>query len=240
MAEAGTPVDPVLSVVIVENHALYRKGLRAQFETDSAIHVVAEFDNAFEAVRAVLDLRPSVVLMDLHLPWTAGVHQTFCGAQAITEIRKHWPEANIAVVTMFGDEERIRQVLKAGARSFVSKDGEPHEVLEAVRLTAQGIAVLNHDASEVVKKMLPNSSNESTSFSELGTRENEQLALAAAGCTDKQIAEKLNIAQKTVANYWTNIKNKLGVPTREAAVELARANSFQSDEGPAPGPGDPG
>lgn len=231
MAEAGAPVDAVLSVVIVENHALFRKGLRAQFETDSAIEVIAEFDNASEAVRAVLELRPSVVLMDLHLPWTAGLHQTFCGAQAITEIRKHWPEANIAVVTMFGDEERVREVLKAGARSFISKDGDPHEVIEAVRLTAQGIAVLNHDASEVVKKMLPSSSAVSTSFSELGTRENEQLSLAAAGCTDRQIAEKMDITQKTVANYWAHIKSKLGVPTREKAVELAQANGFRQDDG---------
>lgn len=224
-AEPGTPI----SVVIIENHALYRKGLRAQFETDSAIEVVAEFDNAVEAVPQVLALRPSVVLMDLHLPWTSGARPTYCGAKAITEIRRHWPEANIAVITMFGDEERVREALKAGARSYVSKDGAPHEVIQVVRLTAQGIAVLNRGASEIVARILPHSMNGSTSFSELATRENEQLALAAAGDTDRQIAEKLNITPKTVANYWTNIRNKLGVPTREAAVELARANGFRPD-----------
>lgn len=229
-AEAGAPADAVLSVVIVENHALYRKGLCAQFETDSAIEVIAEFDNAVEAVRAVPELRPSVVLMDLHLPWTSGARPTYCGAQAITEIRKHWPEANIAVITMFGNEERVREALKAGARSYVSKDGKPHDVVQAVRLTAQGIAVLYREASEAVQKILPNAGNGAASFSELGARENEQLALAAAGCTDKQIAERLNIALKTVANYWTNIRTKLGVPTREAAVELARANGFRSNE----------
>jgi DNA-binding NarL/FixJ family response regulator len=236
MAAAEAEAPALLSVVIVENHALYRKGLCAQFETDSAIEVIAEFDNASEAVLAIPELRPSVVLMDLHLPWAPGAHRTFCGAQAITEIKKRWPEANIVVVTMFGDEERVRETLKAGARSYVSKDGDPREVIEAVRLTAQGIAVLNHEASEVVKKILPHSINGSTSFSELSTRENEQLALAAAGRTDKQIAEALHIAQKTVANYWTFIRTKLGVPTREAAVELARANGFQ----PPDGSGEPG
>jgi DNA-binding NarL/FixJ family response regulator len=238
--EPGAPADASLSVVIVENHPLYRKGLRSQFETDSAITVIAEFDNAAEAVREVLRLRPSVVLMDLHLPWTSGMRATYCGAQAITEIRQDWPAANIAVITMFDDEERVREALKAGARSYVSKDGEPDEMIQVVRLTAQGIAVLNREASEVVKKILPHARNGFTSFSELGTRENEQLALAAAGATDRQIAAKLSLAPKTVANYWTNIRTKLGVPSREAAVELARANGFQPGE-PAPGSsGDPG
>lgn len=237
-AEPEMPADTKISVVIVENHALYRKGLRAQFETDSAIEVIAEFDSAAEAVREVLALRPSVVLMDLHLPWTSGTRPTYCGAQAITEIRKTWPAANIAVITMFGDEERVREALKAGARSYVSKDGEPQEVIQAVRLTAQGIAVLNREASEIVARILPSSTNGSTSFSELAARENEQLALAAAGDTDKQIAEKLRITQKTVANYWANIRNKLGVPTRKAAVELARANGSRTDG--ECGSGDPG
>jgi len=239
-AEAGAPADAVLSVVIVENHALYRKGLCTQFETDSAIEVIAEFDNAVEAVRAVPELHPSVVLMDLHLPWTSGARPTCCGAQAITEIRKHWPEANIAVITMFGNEERVREALKAGARSYVSKDGNPQEVIQVVRLTAQGIAVLYPEASQVVQKIIPNTGIGTMSFSELGTRENEQLALAAAGYTDRQIAEKLHITTKTVANYWANMKTKLGVPTRDAAVELARANDVRPDEGPVPGSGDPG
>jgi DNA-binding NarL/FixJ family response regulator len=218
-----------LSVVIVENHALYRKGLRAQFETDSAIEVIAEFGNATEAVRAVLELRPSVIMMDLHLPLTSGTRPTHCGVAAITEIRKHWPAANIVVITMFDDEERVREALKAGARSFVSKDGPPHEVIEAVRLTAQGNSFLTHEASEILTRILPHTGNGSTSFPELSPRENELLALAAAGCTDRQIAERLAIAVKTVANYWANIRTKLGVATREAAVELARANGFRPD-----------
>jgi two-component system, NarL family, response regulator LiaR len=229
-ADPGVPAtDAKISVVIVENHALFRKGLCAQFETDSAIEVLAEFDTAAEAVREVLALRPSVVLMDLHLSWLRGDHRTYCGARAIRQIRQEWPEANIAVVTMFEDEERVREALKAGARSYLSKDGEPHEVIEAVHLTARGIAVLNRAASEVVARNLPHTPNGATSFSELARRENEQLALAAAGATDREIAEQLTITQKTVANNWPNIKNKLGVSTREEAVELARANGFRPD-----------
>jgi DNA-binding NarL/FixJ family response regulator len=222
-------MDAKISVVIVENHALFRKGLRALFDTDSAIVVVAEFDTAVEAVREVLELRPSIVLMDLHLPWTSGARPTYCGAKAITQILEVWPEANIAVITMFEDDERVREALKAGALSYVSKDREPHQVLQVVHLTAQGIAVLDRGAREIVGKALPHSMNGSTSFSELGTRENEQLALAAANATDKVIATKLNISTKTVANYWTNIRHKLGVSTREEAIELAQANGFRPD-----------
>jgi DNA-binding NarL/FixJ family response regulator len=238
--DAEAPADVILTVVIVENHAIYRRGLRAQFETDSAIRVIAEFGNAVDAVQGILELRPSVVLMDLHLPLKSGAHPTYCGAQAIEEILKHWPEANIAVITMFGDEERIREALKAGARSFVSKDGEPDEVVPVVRLTAQGIAVLNYEASVVVKKILPNSSLGARSFSELTPRENEQLALAAAGLTDRQIADKLKISTKTVANNWPYIRGKLGVATRDAAVELARANGFRPGQEPSDGPGELG
>jgi len=231
-AEPAMPATDVkISVVIVENHALFRKGLCAQFETDPAIEVVAEFDTAAEAVREVLVLRPAVVLMDLHLPWTSGVHSTYCGARAISEIRQTWPEANIAVITMFHDEERVHEALKAGARSYISKDGPPDEVIQVVRMTAQGTAVLNRAASEVVAKNLPHSMNGSTSFSELATRENEQLALAAAGVTDRQIAAKLGLKEKTVANNWSYIKRKLGVSTREEAVEMALANGFRPDGG---------
>jgi DNA-binding NarL/FixJ family response regulator len=234
-AEPGEPApSEKIGVVIVEDHALYRKGLRAQFETDSAIEVIAEFGTAVEAVRRIPELRPSVVLMDLHLPWTSGMRKTYCGAKAIGEIVRGWRAANIAVITSFDDEERVHEALKAGARSFVSKDGDPHLVIQVVHLTAQGTAVLNREASEVVKKNLPISLGGATWFSELTTRENEVLSLAAEGASDKQICEKLVILPKTVQNYWTNIRQKLVVPTREAAVELARGN------GSGDSPDDPG
>ena len=224
MAEPAVPApDEHISVVIVEDHPLFRKGLRAQFDTDHAIDVVAECDTADEAVRTVLELRPAVVLMDLRLPWTVGAPPTYCGAKAIAQIRQQWPEANIAVLTTFdSDRERVHAAMKAGARSFVSKAESPHELIPVVRLTAKGATVLHQEAGEIVQGLIPVSVNAATWFTELSTRENEQLALAAAGDSDRQIAEKLGISAKTVANYWVYIKQKLGVPTRKAAVELAR------------------
>lgn len=235
-AEPGEPATSgKIGVVIVEDHALYRKGLRAQFETDSAIEVIAEFGTAVEAVQRIPRLRPSVVLMDLRLPWQPDARKTYCGAKAIGEIVKAWPAANIAVITSFDNEERVHEALKAGARSFVSKDGDPYLVVQVVHLTAQGTAVLNRVASEAVKKNLPISLAGATWFSELTNRENEVLSLAAEGAGDKQIREKLVLSHKTVQNYWTNIRQKLGVPTREAAVELARGDGSLPDD-----PGDDG
>lgn len=221
--QTGPVIDELISVVIVEDHPLFRKGLRAQFDTDPTIEVVGECGTAEEAVREVLALRPSVVLMDLRLPWTSGARPTYCGTRAITQIRQEWPEANIAVITTFdGDKERVHGAMKAGARSFVSKSGPPHELIPVVRLTARGVTVLHREAGEIVTDLIPVSVNRFTYFSELGTRENEQLALAAAGDSDRVIAEKLHLSVKTVANYWSSIKQKLGVSTREEAVELAR------------------
>jgi DNA-binding NarL/FixJ family response regulator len=239
IAEPGEfATDKMISVVIVEDHALFRKGLRAQFDTDSAIEVIAEFGVAVDAAREIPKLRPSVVLMDLHLPWTSEARKTYCGARAISKILKEWPAANIAVITSFKDEARVHEALKAGARSFVSKDDDdPYQVIEVVRQTARGYAVLNRVASEVVKKNLPISLNGTAWFAELSSRENDQLRLAAAGANDREIAEKLSITTKTVSNYWPNIRQKLGVPTRDAAVELARGS--EPDEPPSV-PGDPG
>lgn len=231
-ADPGVPAtDAKISVVIVENHPLFRKGLRAQLETDAAIEVIAEFATAAEAVREVPKLRPSVVLMDLHLPWEPGLRSTYCGARAITEIRACWPAAKVAVITMFDDQERVHEALKAGARSYVSKNGKPHQVVQMVRLTAEGNGVLNEAASEIVANNLPPTTNGSRSFSELTRRENQQLAVAVAGATDKEIARKLVLTPKTVANNWTYIKQKLGVPSRAEAVELARANGFGPSTG---------
>jgi DNA-binding NarL/FixJ family response regulator len=230
-AEPGASgTDETISVVIVEDHPLFRKGLRAQFDTDPAIEVVGEFGTAAEAVPAVLELRPSVVLMDLRLPWTPGARPTYCGAQAITQIRQHWPEVNIAVITTFDDDkERVHEAIKAGARSYVSKAGQPHALISVIRLTAEGITVLHPEAGEIVAGLIPLSAKGFTWFSELSARENEQLALAAAGATKEQIAEKLGISEKTVSNYWSNILQKLGVPTRREAIEMVRANGFRSD-----------
>jgi DNA-binding NarL/FixJ family response regulator len=230
----------VITVVIVENHDLFRKGLCALFETVPGIQVVAEFGTAAAAVPRVIELRPSVVLMDLHLPWVPGARSTYCGARAMEEIKRAWPAANIAVISSFDNEERVREALKAGARSYVSKDGNSDEVIEVVRMTARGHAVLNHEASEVVKRILPYSTNGATSFSELTPRENEQLALAAADHTDKQIAVKLDIRLKTVHNNWSTIKPKLGATTRAEAVEMARANGLRPGDEPGRDPGGPG
>jgi DNA-binding NarL/FixJ family response regulator len=235
-ADSGVPAtDAKISVMIVENQAVFRKGLLAQFATDPAIEVIAELGIAAEAVREALALRPSVVLMDLYLPWLPGARPTYCGAKAINQIRQNWPEANIAVMTMYDEEERVREALKAGARSYVLKTGELDEVVLVVRLTARGTAVLCREARDVVTKLLPHSTNGSTSFPELGVRENELLSLAAAGASDRQIADRLHISTKTVRNYWTNIRQKLRASSREDAVQMAQANSFRPDGSGSPG-----
>ena len=106
--------DEKVSVLIVENHAIYRRGLCAQFAVDPAIEVLAECDTAAEAVRKALELRPSVVLMDLHLPWAVGMHPTYCGARAILQIlqeeRRSRSERDSISIPVKGRDDR-------GARS---------------------------------------------------------------------------------------------------------------------------
>lgn len=219
-----------ITVAIVEDHPIYRRGLRAQFENDPAIEVVAEYATAAAAVVEIPRIRPSVTLMDLQLPWHDGATPTYCGAQAIRQIRASWPEAVVAVITMFQEKERVREALRAGARSYMSKSAPPNEVIDKIHLTAQGKGILDPQVVDWLSELMPVANNASTFFPSLSTRENEILNLAAAGRTNPQIARELGISPKTVANKWTDIRQKLGVQTREQAVELVRAVGLGGDE----------
>lgn len=234
-AESGvTEPEARVGVAIVDNHPLFRLGLREQLETDPAIEVVAEFGTAVDAVRKIPDLRPSVTLMDLHLPWKNGVPQSYCGADAIKLIREKLPDAPIAVITMFFHRERVREALKAGARSFLLKDGPEDQIVQKVRLTAQGVGVIDPEVVGAVRDLMPVSAAEATLFSELSPRENQILHLAATGQDKRGTARELGITAKTVDNYWASILRNLGVSSREEAIGLARGNGHDQDEEPPP------
>lgn len=211
-----------VGVVIVEDQEIFRRGLCAQFDTDPRIKVLAEFATAYEAVLGIPELRPSVVLMDLRLPWRPREKPRYCGADAIKEIRRLCPEARIAVITAFADQERVREALRAGAHGYVLKEGSAEELIQAVHQTAAGVGTLSPGIVELLPGLIGSPSNGSPEFPALTRRENEILMLYAKAKSIDDIARILSISRKTVENRLSDIPGKLGVSTRQEAAELAR------------------
>jgi two-component system, NarL family, response regulator DevR len=219
-------------VAIVEDQEIFRRGLCAQFDADPRIEVVAEFDTAYEAVLKIPELRPSVTLMDLRLPWKSNERPRYCGAEAIKQILQQWPEAAIAVITAFADKERFREALRAGARGFVEKEARAEELIQTVHQTAAGSGSLSSSVVHFLPDIIGSPANGGADFTELTRRENEILKLYGEGKTIDDIGRILNIKRKTVDNRLSDIPGKLKLETRQEAAELSREVGLSRGEEP--------
>jgi two-component system, NarL family, response regulator LiaR len=226
-------------VVIVEDQEIYRRGLRAQFELDSGIEVIDEFGTALEAVEAVPNLNPSVVLMDLRLPWRPNESPRYCGAEAIRQIRQKCPDAVIAVITAYGEMERVREALLAGARTYVLKEASADELIQTVHWTARGLGILDHRISGFLSTLIAVSPNGGNHFPELTLRENQTLKLIGDGRSNDEVAKGMGVTRKTVENRLSDILRKLQVSTRKEAIERAIQTGLSKPDGPE-SPGESG
>ncbi|WP_027481035.1 response regulator [Deinococcus pimensis] len=206
-----------LTVLIADDHPLFRKGLRALLDTYPEFTVVAEAASGREAVERTLEWQPDVVLMDLQMPDGGGVDAT-------RRILHASPRVRVLVVSLFQDDDSVFAALRAGARGYVLKDTPEDELIGAVRTVGAGGAifspaiaarVLNFFASAHVMVPAP-------LFPGLTDREREILHLMAAGHDNHVIAGTLGLSVKTVSNYVSNIFAKLEVANRAQAIVRAR------------------
>lgn len=195
-------------VLIVDDHALFRAGLRALLSLDPTIEVVGEADNGREAIHAVARLHPHLVLMDLTMP-------SMNGMEAITEIKRRDPEVRVLVATLHKTEDYVHESLKAGADGYILKDATPEEFHVAVHSILRGKTYLSTDVSaKVVTGYLgggANASDGSGLYDSLTHREREVLKLVAEGKPNKAIAEFLNLSVKTVEKHRSNLMAKLDI-----------------------------
>jgi two-component system response regulator DevR len=226
-------------VAIVEDQEIFRRGLCAQFGTDPRIEVIAEFDTAYEAVLKVPELRPSVTLMDLRLPWHRKDSARYCGADAIKQIRQRWPEAAIAVITAFSGREHVREALQAGARGYVLKEDPADKLIQIVHDTAAGAGVLSPAIVDLLPSIIGAPPNGGADFPELTARENQILKLYGEGKSIDEIAKILTVKRKTVDNRLSDIPVKLGLTSRGEAAELSRERGLSRNEEPE-NPGEAG
>jgi DNA-binding NarL/FixJ family response regulator len=208
---------PKYTVVIAEDHALMRAGLRALLTTESDIEIVGEAENGKDAIQLVTRLTPHLLLLDLNMPGIGGL-------EAIGQIRTRAPETKILVVTMHKADEYLRHALRAGASGYMLKESSHEELLVAVRAVLGGRYYLSPDLSgQVVNSLLGGETPAAvaTAWDTLTTRERSILKLVAEGNGNKQIAAYLSISIKTVEKHRSSLMHKLGL--RNAAMLTAYA-----------------
>ncbi|HXS43305.1 MAG TPA: response regulator transcription factor [Solirubrobacteraceae bacterium] len=211
-----------IRVLVVDDHAVVREGLRTFLELQDGIVVVGEAGDGEAGVSAAERLRPDVVLMDLVMPRLDGVG-------AMRRLRRRLPATRVIVLTSFADDERLLPAIRAGAAGYLLKDAEPRELARAVRAAHAGEALLDPAvAARVVQELAAPTDGDVAE--RLTRREREVLELLARGLSNKRIARELGIAEKTVKTHVGHLLAKLGVTDRtQAAVRAVRAGLVRSD-----------
>ena len=204
-----------ISILIADDHALVRHGIRDFLELQGDLSVVGEADSGEAAVRLARELAPDVVLMDLVMPGMGGV-------EATRQVKQASPHSQIIVLTSYHEDEYIFPALRAGALSYVLKDIGPEELADTVRRAARGESVLHpRVAARVVQEVRGARNNTPNLFTELSDRELEVLRLIADGLSNAEIARKLVISEKTVKGHVSNILGKLHMLDRTQAAVFA-------------------
>jgi DNA-binding NarL/FixJ family response regulator len=207
----------VIGVLIVDDHAVVRQGLRTFLELHDDIAVVGEAGDGEEALAAVARLAPDVVLMDLVMPRLDGV-------SAIERLREIAPATRVIVLTSFLDEDKVLPAVRAGAAGYLLKDVQPAELVRAIRIVDDGESLLHPAVAARVLRELAGDGARAERHELLTARELEVLALLAAGRANKAIAFELGVAEKTVKTHVGNILGKLGLSDRtQAALYAVRA-----------------
>lgn len=207
-------------VVIVDDHPLFRDGLRQLLSSLDDIAVVADAGSAEDAIGMVDELDAGgavdVVIMDLNLPGMSGI-------EATRQLTTHRPHLGVLVVTMFDDDESVFAAVRAGARGYIVKNAPPDEVAQAVRAVARGEAVFGAGLARRLAHWFGRAHRDSQEpFQHLTPRERQVLDLIAAGLSNQAIANRLGISLKTVRNQVSNVFMKLQVEDRAQAIIRAR------------------
>lgn len=221
----GLSEEPI-TLLLADDHAMVRRGIRAYLETYPGIQIVGEADSGATAVRLCAELVPDVVLMDLVMPGMDGV-------EATRQIKQISPRTQVVILTSFHDDSHLLPAIKAGALSYLLKDVSSEELLAAIGKAARGEAVLHpRVALQLMQSWrTPPATQQHNPFAELSERELEVLQLIAQGLSNAAIAAQLFISEKTVKSHVSNILGKLHLEDRtQAAVYAWREGFVKADK----------
>jgi DNA-binding NarL/FixJ family response regulator len=203
----------VIDVLVVDDHALMRAGLRGVIAGAGDMRVVGLAANGAEALEAVATASPHIVLMDLSMPGMDGVTAT-------RHITEEFPDVSVVVLTSYTDQQRVLEAMDAGAIGYILKDTDPVDLLAAIRSAAQGHSPLDPR----VARTILHTRRAASPVTELTDREREVLTLVGRGLANKQIARTLGIREGTVKAHLTSVFLRIGVHDRTSAALWARTN----------------
>lgn len=204
-----------IKVLLVDDHAMFRAGIKALLEAEGRVDVVGEASSGDEAVDRVRELKPDVVVMDLAMPGSNGLEAT----RRITALDL---DTSVLVLTVHAEEEYLVPVVEAGASGYLTKTSADTDLLEAIKVVSRGQVFLPPSAATLLLRRYKDAeSDDSASVNDLSTREQEVLALTAEGFSSREIGQKLFISPKTVDTYRSRIMDKLGLSHRSELVRFA-------------------
>jgi DNA-binding NarL/FixJ family response regulator len=213
-----------IRVLLVDDHAVVRRGLHGFFELLDDIEVVGEADNGWQAIDATRALKPDVVLMDLLMPELDGIAAT-------TAIKAELPEVEVVALTSFVEEARVTAALEAGASGFILKDADADDVAAAIRAAYRGEVHLDPAVASLLARRVRERATTADPPETLTEREREVLALVAHGLSNQAIADRLAITERTARTHVSNILGKLGLASRTQAALYAVEHHLVGDVG---------
>ena len=202
-------------ILIVDDHAVVRQGLITFLELQDEIEVVGEASNGKEALEKVQQLEPDVVLMDLVMP-------VMDGLTAIKQIKQLRPSTEIIALTSFADDDKVFTAIRSGATGYLLKDVQPNDLVKAVLAADRGEVQLHPEvAKKLMHEVVAPASTSNDPYNDLTEREREVLGLLGLGMSNKEIAYKISVSEKTVKAHVSSILNKLNLPGRTHAALYA-------------------
>lgn len=224
-------LDKKIRVLLVDDHALVRQGLRMFIEMQNDMEVVGEGANGLEAVELAARLKPDVILLDLMMPEMDGV-------EATCKILRGAPQSRVLILTSFGEDDKVFPAIRAGAQGYLLKDIQPRDLVQAVRESYQGKAQLHPIVARRLMMAIagdmpakePKPVSLPVELQGLTEREREVLEQIARGLTNREIAEKMVISEKTVKTHVSNLLDKLGLEDRTRAAIWALKHGLGSKD----------
>jgi len=227
----ATSKDKKIGVLLVDDHNVVRQGLRMFIEMQKDMEVLGEGSNGAEAVELSARLNPDVILLDLLMPQMDGV-------EATRKIMQNNPHSRVLILTSFGEDDKIFPAIRAGAQGYLLKDIQPRDLVQAIRETYQGKAQLHPDVARRLMMAVsgdasvkePKPASLPNELQGLTDREREVLEQIAQGLTNREIAEKMVISEKTVKTHVSNLLDKLGLEDRTRAAIWALKHGLGSKD----------
>lgn len=206
-----------IRVVIADDHPVFRDGMRSILATTSAVEVVGEATTGIEAVAIARRTSPDVIVMDLHMPQRSGI-------EATRQITSSQPGTAVLVLTMLEDDDSVFAALRAGARGYLLKGANEHEILRGIHAVAAGEAIFGEAIARRLLDFFASGARMAPSapFPQLTVRERDVLTLIARAASNQEIATRLSITEKTVRNHVSAVFAKLHVADRAQAIVKAR------------------